>query len=112
MSTGDSSSWRKQVGAEKFNYSPELSIMQLEERKKQQATCYIGCVLKASIKAYCQQQESNNYKCCSVGRLSDRAPLFEILQKPCQHSANFDVLAFLFLLLLFLLFLAGACVGR
>lgn len=27
VSTGDSSSWRKQVGAEKFNYSPEISIM-------------------------------------------------------------------------------------
>lgn len=27
VSTGDSSSWRKQVGAEKFNYSPEMSIM-------------------------------------------------------------------------------------
>jgi len=33
VSTGDSSSCRKQVGAEKFNYSPEISIMQLEERK-------------------------------------------------------------------------------
>lgn len=27
VSTGDSSSWRKQVSAEKFNYSPEISIM-------------------------------------------------------------------------------------
>lgn len=27
VSTGDSNSWRKQVGAEKFNYSPEISIM-------------------------------------------------------------------------------------
>lgn len=65
-------------------------------KKKQQATSYIGCILKTSIKACCQQQESNNYKCCSVGRLSDGAPLFEILPKPCQHSVTFMVLHFYF----------------
>lgn len=75
-------------------------------KKKQQATSYIGCILKTSIKACCQQQESNNYKCCSVGRLGDRAPLLENLQKPCQHRVTFMFLHFNFIIISIIL---GRC---